>query len=103
MDIDVYHIGGWVFAIALTLYGLRASPNRKMLPLFLLAGIVLLIGAGQLGGFAVVEPRWHQSRYMFGFLITSIGLVLWALAFGARQDRPESASQQPADERFFRS
>jgi heme/copper-type cytochrome/quinol oxidase subunit 4 len=87
MDIDIYHIIGWILAIGLTVCSLLTGRNKRTLPLVFLAGIVLAVGAGQMGGLAVVEPRWRDSRYLFGFLITSMGLVLWALPFLAKSDK----------------
>jgi peptidoglycan/LPS O-acetylase OafA/YrhL len=101
MDIDIYHFIGWLFAIGMTVYGLLATRNKRMVPLFLLAGMVLLVGAGQHGGLAVIEPRWQNERYQFGFVVASIGLVLWALAFRTKRDNesaePATKSDKPRD------
>jgi hypothetical protein len=87
MDIDVYHVAGWLLAVALTFHGLLRQRNRRLWPLIVIAGFVIAIGAGQHGGLAVIEPRWHEDRYLIAFVITSIGFVIWSLAFLFSRDR----------------
>jgi asparagine N-glycosylation enzyme membrane subunit Stt3 len=88
MDIDFYHLAGWLLAIGLTVYGFAFTrPTKRTVPFYVLAALALVVGAGQHGGLAVVEPRWHNERYLFGFFVTLVGLILWAIAFRNGRDR----------------
>jgi hypothetical protein len=90
MDIDVYHAAGWTFAVAITVYGLRSSRSKPTIPMFLTADTLLAVSAGQQGGFAVIKPRWHDTRSLCGFLIAALGIALCGLAFHADSKTPSN-------------
>jgi hypothetical protein len=81
MDIDHYHAAGWLLALGMTAFGIFRRRDRRLLPLFVIAGFIIFVGAGQHAGLAIVEPRWQEARYMQGFIILAIGLAIWSAAY----------------------
>jgi len=59
--------------------------DLRPLPLFLIAGMVIAVGAGMHGGLGILG-EYHGSRYMTGFCITAVGLAIWSVAYAFTKD-----------------
>jgi len=85
MDMVWYHAAGWLLAVGMTAYGIGRRPDRRTLPLFLIAGMVIAVGAGLHGGLGIIGEH-HATRYMTGFSITAVGLAIWSIAYVSTND-----------------
>ena len=85
MDKAWFFGAGWLLAIGMTAYGITRRRGRRSLLLFVIAGMIMAVGAGLHGGLAAIGGH-GGTRYMTGFSITAIGLAIWSIAYVSTND-----------------
>jgi len=87
MKIDFYVAAGWLLAVVMTVYGILRRRNRRSLPLFVIAGIVIAAGAGLdgEGGLSVLKGD-RSLAALTDFCIMAVGLAIWSIAYVFTKD-----------------
>jgi len=89
MKIEFYVAAGWLLAVVMTVYGIFfGRRDRKSLPLFVIAGIVMAVGAGWRGGEGglCVLGGDHSLAALTYFCIMAVGLAIWSIAYVFTKD-----------------
>jgi len=87
MKIDFFVAAGWLLAVVMTAYGIGRRRDRRSLPLFVIAGIVMAVAAGCRGegGLSVLGGDRSLAALTY-FCITAVGLAIWSIAYVFTKD-----------------